>query len=362
MFDFIPIEYYTPIFFYFILLVVLGVVLHANILPMESQKNYQFISNVSLVVFVLVIFYMGFRPISGAYFSDMGIYAKRFLRYQQGLHLITSKDVTFQFFIKMMAYVSSVEFFFFTCTVLYIVPLFRATKKMFAEYWGYGFLILVASMSFWSYGTNGIRNGIATSLFILALIHMNKRVLFVALLVLVCAIHKSMLLPVLALVITFLHNNPRSYLIFWFLAIPLSLAFGGFWEGLFGSLEFDDRFSYFTDDTYADQFSSVGFRWDFVLYSGIGVFAGWYYIYKKKFDDVFYNRFLNVYLLSNAFWILVIRSSFSNRFAYLSWFLLGLVIIYPLLKRKLFTHQHRVIGNVMLLYFLFSLALNVILK
>ena len=39
-----------------------------------------------------------------------------------------------------------------------------------------------------------------------------------------------------------------------------------------------------------------------------------------------------IYLTANAFWILVIRSSFSNRFAYLSWFLMAIIIFYPFFK------------------------------
>ena len=56
----------------------------------------------------------------------------------------------------------------------------------------------------------------------------------------------------------------------------------GFWESLFGSMMEDERALYFTDESYADSFSSSGFRWDFLLYSATGVFAGWYYWYKKR--------------------------------------------------------------------------------
>lgn len=32
------------------------------------------------------------------------------------------------------------------------------------------------------------------------------------------------------------------------------------------------------------------------------------------------------------FWVLVIRANFSDRFAYLSWFMYALVMMYPLLE------------------------------
>ncbi len=362
MLDFIPLDQYTPLFYYALLALTAGIFLHSYLTNMESPGSIKIIRNTALFLFLGTIFYMGLRPVSGQYFGDMAIYAKRFNRYQQGFTIIATKDVAFQLFIKVMALSSNMHIFFLTCAALYIVPLYKASKNFFSSYWGYGFIILLASMSFWPYGTNGIRNGIATSFFILALAYQNKHFFFVLLLVLSCAFHKSMLLPTLALTLTFLHNNPKSYFVAWFLAIPLSLAFEGFWESFFGSFGFDERFSYFTDDTYADQFSRIGFRWDFLLYSATGVFAAWYFIYKKKYTDAFYYRLVNIFLLSNAFWVLVIRSSFSNRFAYLSWFMLGLVIIYPLLKNRLFERQHRVIGNILIIYFLFSFALNVVLS
>ena len=106
---------------------------------------------------------------------------------------------------------------------------------------------------------------------------------------------------------------------------------------------------------------AASFRWDFLLYSATGVYAGWYYIIKKNFDDTFYIRLFNIYLIANAFWVLVIRANFSNRFAYLSWFMLGVIIIYPLLKQNFLSNQHRVIGGVLIIYFAFTYLMNVIL-
>src|SRR5690606_25184293 len=102
------------------------------------------------------------------------------------------------------------------------------------------------------------------------------------------------------------------------------------------------------------KFSSTGFRWDFLLYSSTAVFAGWYYIVKRNYKDKIYFWLFNTYVFSNAFWILVIRANFSNRFAYLSWFMIGLVIIYPLLKQQIIPKQHQVIGLILIAYFSFT--------
>jgi len=111
---------------------------------------------------------------------------------------------------------------------------------------------------------------------------------------------------------------------------------------------------YLLNDEYADQFSSTGFRWDFLLYSAIPVYLGYHYIVKRGYKNKMYIQLFNTYLVANAFWILVIRASFSNRFAYLSWFLLPIVLIYPLLLKNFWPHQYPKIGLMLVLHFLFT--------
>src|SRR5690606_6899205 len=137
---------------------------------------------------------------------------------------------------------------------LYIFPLYFVTKRWFKQYWFYAFLMLIGSFSFWAYGTNGIRNGIATSLFLLA-ISREKKLFQILWLVVAIGVHKTMMLPGLGFVLTWFYNKPKTYFYFWLVVIPLSLAMPGFWESFFGSIVEDDRAVYFTDDTYAEQFS-----------------------------------------------------------------------------------------------------------
>ncbi len=131
----------------------------------------------------------------------------------------------------------------------------------------------------------------------------------------------------------------------------------------FASLGFEDeRVLYLTHGNIIDDdFSSTGFRWDFLIYSATAVFAGWYFIVKKGFNDKVYVTLFTTYVFANAFWILVIRANFSNRFAYLSWFMMALVIIYPFLKQELIPRQHKVLAKVMLVYVAFTFVMNVVL-
>ena len=145
-------------------------------------------------------------------------------------------------------------------------------------------------------------------------------------------------------------NQPKWYFKFWLLAIPLSIALGGFWTSLFTSLGFgDDRLGAYL----SGEGASTSFRFDFLIYSASAVATGWYFIFKRNYKDEIYYRLFNTYLITNAFWILVIRANFSNRFAYLSWFMMAIVIVYPFLKQEL-DRKHIVIGRVVMLYFTFT--------
>jgi hypothetical protein len=358
MIDFIPLEYYTPIFYYFTLILVFILVLKINV----NKK----LSDYSISSYLLVwglIFYIGFRPISGGLFGDMRTYATMFEQYSSNVFLLISDDVGFEYFMKYTSKIIDIVSFFVLCAFLYVYSHYLMTKRIFKQYWYYAFLILVCSFSFWSYGTNGLRNGLALSFVLLAFSYdKNKKVAFL-IAFLAVSFHKSSLLPLFAYCLTFIYNKPKGYLIAWFLCIPLSLILGGSFEIFFASLGFgDDRLSYLTDgNVNDDEFSSTGFRWDFLLYSSTAVCAGWYFIIKKKFQDIFYNRLLNTYLIANSFWILIIRANFSNRFAYLSWFMMGLIIIYPFLKGNFMPNQPMKMAVVILFYFMFTFILNVIL-
>ena len=175
-------------------------------------------------------------------------------------------------------------------------------------------------------------------------------------LILAVQFHQTLILPTIAFVTTFFYSKSKPYIIGWFIAIPLSIALGGFWESLFANLGFgDDRLQgYLLGEVNKASFSNTGFRYDFLIYSASAVYVGWYFIFKKKFEDKIYLQIYNTYLICNAFWILVIRANFSNRFAYLSWFMMGLVIIYPFLKQHFFKRQNIVIGKVLTVYFMFT--------
>ncbi len=366
MFDWIPLASYTPIFYYLMLGVSLFVAFHSQVFDLRNTGRIKELRILGMMLMILIIFYMGLRPVSAQYFGDMGPYSKIFLNYQMGMPYKQTGDVFFHRFVWLCAQIMSAKSFFLLVDVIYILPMFFFSRKYFRTYWFFGLFMFFASFSFWSYGTNGIRNGMATSLFLLGLCFYERRKLWMYLLfVLAYLMHASLIIPIAAFVGAKILLRKPAYMIgIWLAAIPLSLFAGGsvmnFMEG-FGL--FEDRIDgYLTgQEEYMEQFSQTGFRWDFLLYSSTAVFAGWYYIFKLKVQDTFYTHLYGIYLLANAFWIIVIRAAFSNRFAYLSWFLMAAVIVYPLARYKLMHHQYKILGGIVLVYFLFTYLMNVIL-
>lgn len=359
MFDFIPLEYYTPVFYNFMLLLVLVIYIQSNGHAIDSRENLNRKVILGYITLIIVIFYMGLRPISGKYFGDMARYALMFDDYAKGIPLILDKDILFSIFLYACTFIMNVYFFFVLCAFLYCYPVYKISIKFFGSYWFYAFLIQVAGISFWGAGTNGIRNALAASCFLWALSRKANtiRILFV---IGSFLIHGSMLLPAAAYFLSLYVKNTKWYIYFWLLSIPLSLALGSFFESAFFNLGFgaEDRLAgYLTELDEGIESGKTGFRWDFLIYSGIGVFSGWYFIIKKKYEDQIYIQLFNIYLICNAFWVLVIRANFSNRFAYLSWFLLGLVIIYPFLKMKFFHKQHIQVGRIIFGFYMISYVL-----
>ena len=362
MLNIVPVEYYTLIYYQITLFFVVIALFHSQSKQLGSEQNISFMKHSGFLLLVFLLFYIGLRPINGV-FTDMKTYLRMFERYRDGYSNYGSEDPGFHYFILYSAKIMTPGIFFFICSLLYILPLYIVSKKWFANYWFYSFLVLVGSLSFWNYGVNGIRNGLATSLFLLG-ISREKRIYQGVWIFLSMGFHFSTVLPAIGFILANIYNYPKKFFIFWVLSIPLSLLAGGFFQTHFAGLVTDDPrlTNYLTTEAVSGRFSHVGFRWDFLLYSAAPVFAGWYYINKLYFKDKLYFILYSTYLFANAFWILVIRANFSNRFAYLSWFMMALVIVYPLLRKQIIPQQHKKIGYILFAYFSFTYLMGVIIK
>lgn len=359
MFDLIPLNEYVPLFYNVMLVLTIVVAFHSFSFDIRNKARLYELGAFGNILFVFIILYMGLRPISGLYFGDMATYNVKYLKYQSGMEFDNYKDFLFEVFMYYSSKVMSSTGFFLLVDVLYITPMYLFAKKHFKTYWFFCFFMLIASFSFWPYGTNGLRNGLATSFFIWGLVYYkDKKVLMYSFFAFGFLMHKSLAIPITAFIIAYyLRDKPKIILGSWLAAVPISLVSGNLWNNIFESIGlFDDRSEGYLigNEETLQQFSATGFRWDFVIYSGLAIFAGWYFIIDRKLNDKFYTHLFGIYAVANTFWILVIRAAFSNRFAYLSWFIMAPVIIYALCKYNMVKNQYRTIGGIIFLYYLFT--------
>ena len=258
--------------------------------------------------------------------------------------------------------------FFLSVEVCYIGFMLLACIRISKKNLWISMLFCLASFSFMGYAVNGIRNGMACSILMFAITLISgkkwEKALSLLLFIIVYSLHNSTILPIFCcLAACTIIREPKYAIYFWVASIIMSLIVGNSIGDFFASLGFDERTSYFEDVTnseYSYQFSQTGFRWDFLLYSSMPVLMVWYVTMKRNFKDKAFNIIAITYILANAFWILVIRSTFSNRFAYLSWFIYPLVIAYPLLRMSIWEDQDRKTALILLAYAGFTFIMRFI--
>lgn len=331
-------QYYYPIYLLLITVLVLGHFF--RIYSMGTEKllnsgkgNWQAI----LLTLVLTVF-IGLRPVSGRYFGDMNSYAWMFRQFVDRMADTSSRnDILFREIMRFFAENSTINMFFLFIEILYMVPIFLACRRL-TKLNNYTLVLFAFSaMSFFTYGTNGIRNGAATSIFLLALTFLRgdykEKIVFILLSIVAFFMHGSVIVPIVAAVGAYFIKNPKVMFYVWGTVLFLSIFAGSSLSGVLSSLGIEQRLSAYLagPGNVEDHIARTGFRWDFLLYSSMPIVMGWWVIFKQKIYTRSYALLLGTYIYANVFWLMVIRAPYSNRFAYLSWFLYPIVLAYPML-------------------------------
>lgn len=355
-----PASLYQPLF-----LAIMSVICVVMTFRYMSSAGYELQEKengiwVPLIISIALVYWLGGRPISGTYFGDTASYA---WVYNMDLTLRSANSEWVWTSILMICKLAKLDVhtYFTIIEAGYILSALWAAKRFFPTNPMLGMMFVLLSLSFFTFGVNGLRNGLACHLLLLAFSFLldDKYLIGVIICIMAFGIHKSSFLPIAAFVAArYLISDVKYAVFFWLFCIPLSLLAGTTFEGFFASLGFDDRMTRYTSDTNDDVFKT-GFRWDFLLYSFMPVLMGWYVCVKRNIEENWYRVLVNTYCFANAFWILVIRSSYSNRFAYLSWFLYPIIIAYPLINMPVWEEQDKVTVQILLCYGAFTVVMNV---
>jgi len=362
----IPIQYYSALFYAFMFALCLGYGF-AYASSNSCDKLLQRHSFFPVVLLALVLIaYIGLRPVSWS-FSDMMLYAHVYENAKISF-IIGESDWLFSYLIILCRYLGmSVQTFFLLSAFLYIYLGLVACHKLLPENAMLAFLFFISAFSFWGYATNGIRNGLASSICILGIAYGidKKWIQSLVLLYLAMSVHRAMVLPIgMFLIASFVIQKPKTAILFWLLSILISLVMGSRIIYFFADLGFDDRLTNYVllSNQMGNQFSRTGFRWDFLLYSAVPVVLTWFIAERQEIQDTRFEILANTYILSNALWVIINQAAFSNRFAYLSWFLYPFLLAYIFIRIPLWYDQDKKAGIALLLHASFTIFMYLIGK
>lgn len=322
-----------------------------------------------LLLSVILALWMGARPVSGVEYGDTINYHIQYLQAaEEGAGKImidTGSEWVFGALIIISQALGLDSNGFFTVIAFgYVLTATWAMKKYVPTSPYLGFLFLISSLFFLNFGLNGLRNGLACHMILLAMAFLmeDKRIIAGIIAFLALGVHRSTMLPIAAVTaaITVL-RDPKYAFYIWLASIPLSLATGNMFMGFVSGLGVDDRMAaYAGGHGHESMFSKTGFRWDFLIYSAMPIAIYWYACIKKHLRDGWYNVIATTYMLSNAVWVMLIRIEYSNRFAYLSWFLIPVMMVYPLCNMKAWgSSQDKIAGIVLAAYLLLTIFLQI---
>ena len=246
------------------------------------------------------------------------------------------KDIGIYFLsITFAQFSQDVDYFLTLIACIYIVPLYLSFRKLDLITPLIFFLFLFSLFFFKSMGMNTVRQGLAFSIFFLGLVSMikDRKLHSYILFVLSFFMHASIIIPIVILLIAKRLNNIKiAYFVY---GICTLLALVNFKANLvLGQIPIVNILVEERLDTYYIDTGNyrIGFRPDFWLFNSI--FAGIGYITLKhidKFNSEFlsknYKIFFTVYLLLSSFFFLMFSARFSDRFGFLSWMFIPLLLL-----------------------------------
>lgn len=331
----------------------------------SSPNQYTIIKDELPIIAVVIslILMFGLRPTDDYWFADSYWYNRNywikegdaFTLRLDAINLIW--DNLFDFFCSYKLGISNL---FLLADTLYFGCTYLACRKMFGKHSTAAYLVFLGAFSTFSYSYNGIKAGVAASLFILAMAYYDKLYICAPLVLISWGFHHSMQLPVAAFVLSFLYRNSKVYFAFWAICVFLALAHITYFQDLFAEMT-DEKGAGYLMGKEEDWGGNNGFRLDFIIYSAAPVYLGYKATFKKKLKlSKQYIALLNIYLITNSIWMLCMYANFTNRIAYLSWFLYPIVLIYPIINENWGAFRYKTFSKIIAYHLSFTLFMELI--
>lgn len=330
-----PASFYHPIYLVFITTLTI-IVMNNYVNKAYIYNNY--INNSkkyhAFIIAVLLIIFIGLRPVDELYFVDMYMYNHSYHTMYYGERFWFNWDTENIIFDNLIAWMASlkidVTYFFLLMAFIYFGCMLWACMKLFPKDSILAFVVYLGALSTFSFGTNGIKAGVAASIFLVALAYSKEnKTMAILFLLLSIGFHHSMLAPIVAFVVAYFYKKPKTYLYGWLFCLLSAILHITIFMNFFSGFTDEHGAEYLNEETENAVLNVSGFRPDFILYSAIPIFIGYYLINTKKIKDKTYHFLWCVYTLTNCVFLLCTYGSFINRIAYLSWLMLPFVLLYP---------------------------------
>ena len=357
----IPAALYQPIYLFAVTLMTLfSMSLYGRWGKLLKSSNTSQI--ISIFMLVMVVVFVGTRPVSDAYFIDMAGYSASYeylLNEAFSFNWKVDNLIWDNLFIWMASQGISFSTWLILVASAYFGLMYLACRKLFGNDVLVSFVTYLGAFSTFSYGTNGMKAGVAASVFLVAMAYRDKLWLSISIALLSLGFHHSMIMVIAAYFVVLLLKNPKYYFVVWIISLIFAALGIKYFQTYFAGFTTEHGSEYLlaTEDT---SEAYIGFRPDFILYSAVPVYLGYKIFYKYKFKSVTYSFLLRLYLMTNSLWMLCMYASFNNRIAYLSWFIYPIVLIYPFISREKNLLQGKYLRWVVYGHFGFTLFMHFI--
>lgn len=297
--------------------------------------------NLGVIIASVTILFIGFRP-EHVVFQDTISYIAHY-RAVEGDVFMSVKDEQNPLFYAIFYYVASLKLgysvFFLIIAIVYFGGILFTSIWMFKKHGLLAFVTYLGAFSTFSYSVNGIKAGAAASIFLIGLAFManNRKWLAWVFVLLSYGFHHSMVMCIAAYLLVFFYNkNSKLYFMGWLVCLMTAALHITALQEFFGAImtENGDEHGagYLLNGGLQDGWMVLGFRPDFVFYSSFPVFVGYIAKFKMRIDSKTYDFLLHLYLTLNGIWMLCMYAEYTNRIAYLSWFLYPIVLLYPIIS------------------------------
>lgn len=314
---------------------------------------------VAILLLIYMIFFIGDRPLSPVFVDMIAynvnyefIYGDFFL-----FNMDTENIIWDNFFAWMACNTYTFTTWVFIIAVAYFGLIFWACNIIFGKDLLLAFVMCLAAFSTFSYSVNGMKAGVAASLFLVAIAYKDKLWISIPIALLTYGFHHSMVMVIAAYFIVLIFKNPKYYILGWILCVIIATLHISFFQVLFARFADERAEGYLTASNELEGYLT-GFRLDFILYSAVPIYLGYLMIYKYKVQSTTYSFLLRLYIMTNSIWMLCMYASFSNRIAYLSWFMYPIVLLYPFISRKKNELQGRYLRYVVYGHLFFTLFMK----